>query len=269
MPKLLKSEALILRRFRQGDTSLVLHAFTREAGRIPFIAKGARAGGKKPPVPLVPVVLLELIWAPSTKSELQLLREWSLVDGFGALHGDFDRLAWAQAALETLGRTLTGEEAHASLFDMTLDYLRALGGTKGRYENLFHRFRLRTLQELGYELNLELPKNATGVGRFRPLDGALHFDHHQDGIPVNLGAWKSLAILNRGGWDETVRLKLNPSISNEIGQILDVAYRHAFDRWKPLASLRLLEPADSFSGSKPAPAGGPQEVAGQIENEEQ
>lgn len=269
MPKLLKSEALILRRFRQGDTSLVLHAFTRESGRIPFIAKGARAGGRKPPVPLVPVVLLELIWAPSTKSELQLLREWSLVDGFGNVHKDFDRLAWAQAALETLGRTLTGEEAHASLFDTTLDYMRALGATNVRYENLFHRFRLRALRELGYELNLELPKNATGVGRFRPLDGALHFDHNQDGIPVNLGAWKSLAILNRGGWDEAVRLKLNPGISKEIGQILDVAYRYAFDRWRPLASLRLLEPTDSFSGSEKANPKGHEKAAGQLENEEQ
>ena len=250
MPKLIKSEALILRRFRQGDTSLVLHAFTRESGRIPFIAKGARAGGRKPPVPLVPVVLLELIWAPSTKSELQLLREWSLVDGFGNIHADFERMAWAQAALETLGRTLIGEEEHASLFDMTLQYLKALGATEGRYENLFHRFRLRTLGELGYELNLELPRNATGTGRFRPEEGSLHFDRDQDGFPVNLGAWKSLAMLAKGGWGEAVRLRLSPGISKEIGQILDISYRHAFDRWKPLASLGLLDPVEIKSSKQ-------------------
>ncbi|HEX05219.1 MAG TPA: DNA repair protein RecO, partial [Bacteroidetes bacterium] len=100
MRKLTKSNALILRRIRHGDSSLIIHAFTRDHGRIPFIAKGARSGGKRSPVPLIPVVELEFIWSTSTRSELQLLREWSLVDGLGDLHKDFTKLAWAQAAIE-------------------------------------------------------------------------------------------------------------------------------------------------------------------------
>lgn len=245
MPKLIKSDALLLRRFRQGDTSLVLHAFTRENGRVPFIAKGARSGGRKPPVPLVPVVLLELIWAPSTKSELQLLREWSLVDGFGSLHQDFEKLAWAQAALETLGRTLTGEEPHEALFDDTLAYFRALAEAGGRFENLFHRFRLKALQELGYELNLDIPQNAGGVGRFLPGRGAVRFGGGDTGIPVHLGTLKILAALAKAKYDEVHRLRLTAEASTEIGMVLDAAFRDAFERWRPLSSLKLLAPADS------------------------
>ena len=86
---MIRSEALILKRIRHGETSLIVHAFTREHGRISFIAKGARSGGKRAVVPLVPVVLLELIWKQSSKSEIQVLREVSLVNGFGIIPRPF------------------------------------------------------------------------------------------------------------------------------------------------------------------------------------
>lgn len=240
---LVKSEALILRRFRHGDTSLVLHAFTREAGRVPFIAKGARAGGRKPPVPLVPAVLLEVIWKPSTRSELQLLREWSLLDGFGAIHRDFEKLAWTQAGLEVLGRTLTGEQPHEELFDNTLDYIRAVEKGTGRYQTLLHRLRLMVLRELGYELDLTVPEGKSGIGRFIPGRGAWVPESGEGlGLPVHLGSWKLLAALAATPWDQMNRVKPGREAAQEMETVLNAAFRHAFDRWMPLESLKLLAP---------------------------
>ncbi|MFH0882957.1 MAG: DNA repair protein RecO [bacterium] len=245
MATLVKSEALILRRFRHGDTSLVLHAFTRSAGRVPFIAKGARAGGRKPPVPLVPAVLLELIWKPSTRSELQLLREWSLLDGFGRIHSDFEKLAWTQAGLEILGRTLTGEQPHEELFDNTLEYIRTIVNAAGRYETLLQRLRLLVLRELGYELDLTVPEGGAGVGRFVPGRGCWA-PESGDGaeLPVHLGSWKLLAALAISPWDQVNRVRPGREAAQEIEKILDAAYRHAFDRWAPLESLKLLAPIE-------------------------
>jgi DNA repair protein RecO len=251
---LVKSEALILRRFRHGETSLVLHAFTRSAGRVPFIAKGARAGGRKPPVPLVPAVLLELIWKPSARSELQLLREWSLLDGFGTIHREFEKLAWTQAGLEVLGRTLTGEQPHEELFDNTLEYIRAVENAAGRYETLLQRLRLLVLRELGYELDLTVPEGGTGVGRFVPGRGCwVEGTGDGVGLPVHLGSWKLLASLATSPWDQVKRVRPGREASQEIEKILDAAYRHAFDQWTPLESLKLLAPiheSDSPDGEE-------------------
>lgn len=251
---LVKSEALILRRFRHGDTSLVLHAFTREAGRVPFIAKGARAGGRKPPVPLVPAVLLELIWRPSARSELQLLREWSLLDGFGAIHSDFEKLAWTQAGLEVLGRTLTGEQSHEELFDHTLEYIRAVKSARGRYESLLQRLRLLVLRELGYELDLTIPGGASSRGRFVPSRGKwLPEGGEGVGMPVHLGSWKLLAALAASSWNQVSRVRPGREAVQEIEQVLDAAFRHSFDHWAPLESLKLLAAAsvpDSPGGNK-------------------
>lgn len=237
-----KSEALLLRRFRHGDTSLVVHAFTRDHGRIPFIAKGARSGGRKPPVPLVPVVLLELVWKPSTRSELQFLREWSLVDGLGELHKDYEKLAWAQAGLEVLAKTLRGEGSHERLFEQTLAYLQKLGQAGQRHENLFVAFRLQVLRELGFELNLAVPEQLGPRGRFQPARGALMVDDGRvTGTPISAGGWKSLGALARAGFEEASRIRFNNNALREINQVLDAAYAHAFEKWGPLESLKLLQ----------------------------
>jgi len=243
LPKLVKSESLILRRFRHGDSSLIIHVFTREFGRIPFIAKGARSGGKRPPVPLVPIVSLETIWAPSVKSELQLLREWSLIDSFGEIHKDFEKLAWAQAALEILGRVLTGEEEHKRLFDETLRYFSALGTTSNRYENLLHRFKLRTLSETGYQINLEIPDSMKGTGRFVPSEGKIvESSSDSRGIIVHQGTWRILSALAKTDYNEITRLSISKSMSDEIKKVLDAAFYSAYEKWKPLESLAMLHP---------------------------
>ncbi|MCB2211978.1 DNA repair protein RecO [bacterium] len=255
MPKLHKSNALILKRIRHGDTSLILHAFTRDHGRVPFIAKGARSGGKRPPVPLVPVVELEFIWATSTRSELQLLREWSLVDGFGPVHADFTRLAWAQAGIEVLGRTLSGEEEHRDLFDLTLTYLHALGEASARYENLFILFRLLALRELGYELSVDANSDSTQPLVFIPGQGlisAKQVDSSRDkGMRIAPGSIKSLEMLLKQGFDNATRFKLTRDAHEEIDRLLNAAYRFSFDRWGKLESLKLLTPY-----TEPAPQGG-------------
>ncbi len=243
MVKLIKSEALVLRRFRQGDTSLVVHGFTRERGRVAFIAKGARAGGKRAPVPLVPVTLLEFVWAPSTRSDLQLLRDVSLLETFGPIHDDLERLAWAQAALEVLGRTLTGEEAYPELFTDTVEYLRALARSGEKAVNLFLRFRLRALQHLGYGLQLEIEGEPGDAVYFSPRSGTLFASPPRGGgsLRMGLGSWKSMSALAQGDYERARRLRLAGGKPGEISRVLDAAYREAFDRWPPLESLSLLD----------------------------
>jgi len=252
LPKLLKSNALILKRIRHGDTSLILHGFTRDHGRVPFIAKGARSGGKRAPVPLVPVVELEFIWSPSTRSELQILREWSLVDGIGEVHKDFTKLAWAQAALEVMGRTLSGQEEHRDLYDLTLAYLNALGDVDNRYENLFVLYRLLALRELGYEITLEETETSSGSMVFIPGRGFMQLTkssrERNNGVKVAPGSLKSLEMLTKKGFKGAARFRISRDAHEEIERLLNAAYRYSFERWGKLESLKLLQPFPDDSG---------------------
>ncbi|MBD3165374.1 DNA repair protein RecO [bacterium] len=246
-----RSEALVLRRFRHGETSLVVHAFTREYGRVPFIAKGARAGGKRPPVPLVPVVLLEFLWAPSTRSELQLLRDTSLLDSFGSIHDSFESLVWAQAALEVLARVLADQDKHETLFQLTLDYFRALGASSEKAENLFITYRLRVLEQMGYRMETSTPEGK-GTGLFfLPAEGRAvqRGRDNATGLPLDLGAWKLLSMLDTSNFETIRRVRLNKESLGQIRRVLDAAYGYAFERWKPLDSLKLLNPTTEKHGN--------------------
>ena len=238
---MIRSEALILRRFRHGETSLVVHAFTKEKGRVPFMAKGARSGGKRFAVPLVSIVLLEFIWKPSTRSELQLLREVSLLEGYGDIHTNLDKLAWAQAGIETLGRTLTGEEPHEKLFEMTKRYLTLVAGSKDKISYHFQRFRLLLLQELGYALNMEIPDNSGKILYFRPQSGGLSNRDGTNAVRIHFGSWKLLSLLWKAEKDEIERLRISEDAMKEIDQITNAAFRASFDFWKPLESLKLIQ----------------------------
>ncbi len=223
--------------------------FTREQGRVHFLAKGARSGGKRAPTPLIPVALLEVIWKPSTKSELQLLREVSLLDGFGAIHQDLDRLAWAQAALETLARTLNGQEPHEALFTMTVGYLKALAAPDANMEKLFYRFQLRVLKELGYAMDLSLPEGRASHLMFLAGHGKVVGVHPQDvstikrrgQVLIRPGHWMMLQALGGDQGDAFKRLKLTQDAKREIETVMQAAYQHAFDHWKPLESLKLIK----------------------------
>lgn len=246
MPKLVKSRAFILKRLRHGDTSLILHAFTREFGRIPFIAKGARTGGRRPPVPLVSVVELEFVWSKSTRSELQLLREWSLEDGFGGVHSDFTKLAWAQAAMEVLARTLPDEEEHGLLYDLTREYLQTLAQVNDRYGNLFILFRLLALREIGYEVTFDSADPAQRAFIYVPGQGFVDQKTAESqgtrGVRIAPGSMKSLELLARKGFADAVRFKISRDAEEEIERLLNAAYRHSFDRWGKLESMKLLQP---------------------------
>lgn len=242
MAKFVKCEALVLRRFRQGETSLIVHAFTRDMGRVHFLSKGARSGGKRPPVPLVPIILLEFVWTPSIKNELQLLREVSLVDGFGSIHENFAFLAWAQAGIETLSRTMTGQQAHDDLFDQTLDYLNALNHFPRRPLNHFLRFRLDVLRELGFEINLEsLPPSTMYF--YIPDEGVFSTRKPTNTSfrEVTPGLVQTMLALSRDSREDLDRLILTGPPAKEIVQLIDSAYYNAFDNWRPLKSLDLLK----------------------------
>ncbi len=242
MTKTVQSTALVLRRIPHRETSLIVQVFTRDFGRIHFLAKGARSGGKRAPVPLIPVALLELLWAPSQRSELQLLRETSLINGFGNIHKDFARLMWAQAALECLSRALKPEDMHTDLFDATVEYLEVLNNLDSRWESLFFRFRLTMMKELGYEIDTSEPEGQGSALAFLPSKGkAIRVQNTiGPGVPVKLGTWKLLHAISESPLENLSRLRLPADAVKEIHILLDASARAAFDHWAPLKSLNLM-----------------------------
>lgn len=142
--------AFVLHSYPFRETSLIIEAFTRDAGRIALVARGARRPRSTLRGLLRSFQPLLLSW--SGKTELRTLHkaEW---------HGAYAPLAGLSLICgfylnELLLRLLARDDPHERLFTVYQETLEALAAHGGSAATL-RRFEKHLLRELGYGLVLD------------------------------------------------------------------------------------------------------------------
>ena len=101
---MIKTRAIVLHRFPYSDSSFIVKALTEECGIISFIVKG----GKKKESPfrgaLDPLALSEVVFRQNPNTELQFIKEATLLDWHKDLRNDLLSLAKAQVITEMILR---------------------------------------------------------------------------------------------------------------------------------------------------------------------
>lgn len=119
-PKVQTTPAILLRKTRFSDTSLIVTWFTRDLGRIKTIAKGAL----RPKSRLAGVLDLffdcEISIARSAKSELHTLREAVLRDAREGLRRDYRGVALASYFVELIELLTEPDHPAPELHDLLL-----------------------------------------------------------------------------------------------------------------------------------------------------
>lgn len=142
--------AFVLHTYPWRETSLIVETFTRDHGRLPLMAKGARRPGSAVRGVLMAFQPLAVSW--TGKSEVKTLTGayWlggqALLGGIGLLCGYYLN--------ELLLRLLPREDPHPVLFDRYTETIRALAQGVATAP-LLRSFELALLQELGYGLTLD------------------------------------------------------------------------------------------------------------------
>lgn len=94
--------AILLRKTRLTETSLIITWFTAEHGKIKTVAKGARQPKSRFAGLLDLFFDCEIQFARSRRSELHILREVALTNAHEGLRVDFDRVALASYFVELI-----------------------------------------------------------------------------------------------------------------------------------------------------------------------
>jgi len=157
----------VIHTYAWRETSLIVETLTREHGRLPLMAKGARRPGSAVRGVLMAFQPLAVSW--TGKSEVKTLTGayWqggqALLGGIGLLCGYYLN--------ELLLRLLPREDPHPVLFDRYAQTIRALA-EGGQTAPLLRSFELALLQELGYGLTLDV---LAGTGEVVQPEGRYHF----------------------------------------------------------------------------------------------
>ncbi len=166
--------AFILHTYPYRETSLVAEVFTRNFGRLPLLAKGARRPHSPLRGLLRPFQPLQLSWGG--KSELRMLHKAEWQGGLAPLQGT--SLICGFYLNELLMRLLHRNDPHEQLFVYYQDTLAALS-TSMDYMAILRDFEQRLLQELGYALTLDHDVTSGG-----PIDANEHYCYEIERGPV-------------------------------------------------------------------------------------
>lgn len=168
----------VLHSYPYKETSLIVEAFTRRAGRIGLLARGAR----RPRSALRGVLLafhpLRLSWSTSAELGTLLAAEWA--GGLAAPTGF--RLMCGFYVNELLLRLLPRDDPHEALFDAYVDALGRLSAGEPEAAVL-RAFERRLLAELGYAPVLERDA-ASG----EPVHAGRRYAYQLDRGPVAVDA---------------------------------------------------------------------------------
>ena len=140
----------ILHTYPFKETSLIAELFSKNHGRIPVVAKGARRPRSSLRGMLQSFQLLQATW--SGRGEIKTLHNIEWCDKF--LQVDGNALICGFYINELIIRLLPREDSHKKLFDFYHHTMKVLAGGIN-LEVALRRFELRLLQELGYEVPLK------------------------------------------------------------------------------------------------------------------
>ncbi|MBX3679135.1 DNA repair protein RecO [Cognatazoarcus halotolerans] len=133
------------------ETSLIVELFSRDHGRMPMVAKGARRPASVLRGVLMSFQPLLVDWSGGGEVKTLVRAEWQgglpLLGGRALLCGYYLN--------ELLIRLLPREDPHQALFGHYGEALRALS-SGGDAQRVLRRFELALLQELGYGIDLSV-----------------------------------------------------------------------------------------------------------------
>lgn len=132
------TSALLLRKTKLSDTSLILTWLTLAHGKMKTVAKGARQPKSRFAGRLDLFFECDITIARSRKSELHTLRDADLIEAHEGLRRDYDRVALAAYFVELIELVTEPEHAVADLYDLLHRALRHLNDNAASLRALEH-----------------------------------------------------------------------------------------------------------------------------------
>lgn len=220
----IKTRAIVLSNLKYGDSGLIVHCYTEQHGRVPFLFKGVR--GKKAKTKasmLMPLTLLELEVAFSEKRELQFANDVSVLNAMINLHADPIKNSVAIFLSEVLSKTLRELEVNALLFQFLENSLAYFDAISGTGKSLFH---LKFLLELSKFLGFYPENNYNEITTYFSPDAA-HFMSNPSELNSDKSIGKLLHQLLGSSFEELEKIEYqSSSISGALENIVNLYLSH-------------------------------------------
>lgn len=224
--RLYHSEAVVIKRTDLGEADKILTLYTPGKGKFRVVAKGVRRPISKLGGHVELFTLSKMLFAKGRN--LDIVTQSETVDSFKTLREDLNRISHAYYVVELLDRFTEDSIENYPVYKLLLEVLQRL--SDDRDPGLVVRYyELRLLGYLGYRPQLQQCVHCS-----RELTPAAHFFSPSlggvvcqnceaasgDARDLSLNALKVLRHLQRGDYLTCSRIRLNPSLHDELERTL-------------------------------------------------
>jgi DNA repair protein RecO (recombination protein O) len=154
MSNLIKTEAIVLRKIDYGDTSRIIHFFTKEYGKINAIVKGIRSPKSKIGSLLDIFNYVQVVLYKKETRDVQFIKEVELFKYYSIISENLHRLQYANAIIELLYSMTVENEDHQKLFVGSIRALDLINNIDKDPKLVFAKYFLFFIKEIGYEFPL-------------------------------------------------------------------------------------------------------------------
>lgn len=141
------SEGIVLARRNYGEADRIISIYSKDRGRLAFLAKGIRRPKSKKRGHLEIFSLLK--FSATNSSGINLLVEVEMMEDFEEIRKSLAKISLAYYFCEVVGKITHEEERNEELYQYLLSALYDLSNTK-RLKDLKHEFIERVLILLGF-----------------------------------------------------------------------------------------------------------------------
>jgi DNA repair protein RecO (recombination protein O) len=235
--RILKTEAIVLRRMDMGEADRLVILFSPIAGKLRAIAKGVRRPRSRKAGHLEPFTRVEIVLARGR--ELDIISQASAIDHFPEFGQDLERLGEAAYAVELLDRfTVEGGES-GGLYRLLMETLQRLRRSDLPPSLVMCYYELRLLDITGFR-----PELFRCLGCSQEIQPqAQYLSAHEGGVlcpkcgrdrggarPIGLPALKALRHYQRSAFQEALAHRLGSEVQAELEGHLEAYLSFVLER---------------------------------------
>lgn len=245
MSELLKTEAIVLRKLDYGDSSRIIQFFSEEFGKLPAIIKGARSPKSKFGLVFDSFNYVQIVFYKKESRDIQLVKDVDLLNHFGNIKEDLDRIQYASAIVELLSNLLTENEAHKKLFKGSVKAFELLNNPDRDPKLFFAKYFIFFIKEIGYAISIDVCSqcgsliNSDQPVGFNYDSGIICSECKSDRL-VHLELEKELFNLFICLNHKKTEIKYNQRDLDRIIRMLEKFLKYNIHEFKGLKSLELL-----------------------------
>ncbi len=225
---ILKSEAIVLKTMDYRNTSMIATFFTKDFGKVRGVLKGIRKDPKKFGSHLDKFTVNDIVYYQHRNSDLHLISQCDLTEFYFAIRNDLKRTMAANYALELIDKIMPVEEKNVKVYGLLKKYFKTLEDV-GDVNKLVHILQIKIILLSGFkpylDACLQCKKKITQKAHFSMHLGGLFcsacVSHEVKGTPISQGTVASLLHIEKGGWQDCMRISLTRQVKKEMKYILN------------------------------------------------